>query len=255
MPRAPKYRVEATAWQCLQRITDSLGYRTEPHSQRRGPLLSAVRIRCKIWFMVEFSSFRGGSFSTGFLWCQVCYLDIYCQIRLSLRTEGPSCRNKEAFHQLQGVCTVWSSKSMVPFSDIPWLDGPRKEKPHVEKGLRQLTGGFKRFVSTDECEMLVAWLSGHDFLEVVQDPQAGLLIHGEMMWDVHIKRVDISWYFSEGLCAGGICESPGCILMRFVFWTSRRLGQWPSDPTICSVIFSFRFKRNGPHYTGIQQVC
>ena len=93
----------------------------------------------------------------------------------------PSCRNKEAFHQLQGVCTVWSSKSMVPCSDIPDLMVQGRRSHISKKACVSSQAAEKRFVSTDECEMLVAWLSGHDFLEVVQDPQAGLLIHGEMM--------------------------------------------------------------------------
>ena len=235
MPRAPKYRVEAT-WQCFKESHDSmfgLSHRTSQPKTWTTSFSSTNQVQNLVYGRKL--SFRGEVFSTWFLWCQVCYLDIYCQIRLSLRT-------------------VWTASMCLAQTYLTWWskEGEATYRKRLASAHRRLK---KRFVSTDECEMLVAWLSGHDFLEVVQDPQAGLLIHGEMMWDVHIKRVDISWYFSEGLCAGGICESPGCIWMHFVFWTSRRLGQWHSDPTMCSVTSSFRFKHNGPHYTGIQQVC
>lgn len=121
MPRAPKYRVEAT-WQCFK----------ESHDSMFGFIAQNLTAKDVDHFFQQYESgakfglcwkalISRWSFFDWFLWCQVCCLDIYCQIRLSLRTEGPSCRNKEAFHQLQGVCTVWSSKSMVPCSDIPDL--------------------------------------------------------------------------------------------------------------------------------------
>lgn len=86
MPRAPKYRVEAT-WQCFKESHDSmfgLSHRTSQPKTWTTSFSSTNQVQNLVYGGIFVIS--RWSFFDWFLWCQVCYLDIYCQIRLSLRT-------------------------------------------------------------------------------------------------------------------------------------------------------------------------